>query len=823
MSTETIKNRELVAEMEESYLDYAMSVIVSRALPDVRDGLKPVHRRILYSMHNLGLRHNVKYRKSALVVGDVLGKYHPHGDVAVYDSMVRMAQDFSFRYPLVDGQGNFGSMDGDGAAAMRYTECKMTKGAEDMLVDIEKETVDFVPNYDASREEPKVLPTRLPQLLLNGTMGIAVGMATNIPPHNLGEVVDALIHLLDNPEASVEDLMQFIKGPDFPTGGTIFNKQDILQAYATGKGRIVTRAQAEIEEGKRGFQIVVREIAYQTNKAQTIIKIVDLIKSGKIEGIRDIRDESDRDGVRVVIELKKDAQPNKVLNKLFLYTDLQKAFNVNMLALVDGIQPRVLGLKDVMEYFIAHRKEVVRRRTEFELKKAKERMHILEGLKKALDHIDEIIAVIKKAATKEIAHQKLMEKFKFSDLQTTAILEMKLQTLAGLERKKIEDELEEKRKLVEKLEKILASVQLVIGIIKEELLEIREKYADERKTKVMSRGVKDFSQEDLVAEEDTMIVVTKSGYVKRVSPKNYKTQHRGGKGVIGTSQKSDDAVSHMFIASTHADILFFTTLGRVFQMKAYELPEFSRTAKGQALVNFLQLGSEEKVSAIISLFNGNAPKYFFFVTKKGVIKKTEREAFANVRKNGLIALKLKEGDELRWVKGSSGEDEIILISSFGQAIRFFEKEARPLGRSAAGIRGMRLKENDSVVGMDIVSKDSLDPFLLNVSANGVGKFTKLKEYRTQGRGGSGIRTIKVTKKTGALVVGQIITKDQIAKKDLILTSLGGHVIRTPLSRIPILGRNAQGVRLLRLSEGDGVSSGDIIETEEVIEQTNDTL
>lgn len=813
MSNEIIKDRGLVTEMEESYLDYAMSVIVSRALPDVRDGLKPVHRRILYAMHQLGLRHNVKYRKSALVVGDVLGKYHPHGDVAVYDSMVRMAQDFSFRYPLVDGQGNFGSMDGDGAAAMRYTECRMEKTAEDLLIDIEKETVNFAPNYDASRLEPRVLPTRLPQLLLNGTMGIAVGMATNIPPHNLGEVVDALILLLENPEATVEDLMEFIKGPDFPTGGTIFNKQDILQAYATGRGRIVTRAEAEIKEGKKGFQIVVSEIAYQTNKAQTIIKIVDLVKSGKIEGIRDIRDESDRDGVRIVIELKKDAQPNKVLNKLFLYTDLQKAFNVNMLALVDGIQPRVLSLKDVMEYFITHRKEVVRRRTEFELKKARERMHILEGLKKALDHIDEIIAVIKQSKTKEIAHEKLRAKFKFSELQATAILEMRLQTLAGLERKKIEDELEEKRKLVAKLEEILASEKLIIGIIKDELVEIKEKYSDKRRTKVMARGVKDFSKEDLVAEEDTMIVVTKSGYVKRVSPKNYKVQNRGGKGVMGGNQSMEDVVSHMFIASTHADILFFTTLGRVFQMKAHELPEFSRTAKGQALVNFLQLGSDEKVSAVISLFGQDLPKYFVFATKKGVIKKTEREAFANVRKNGLIALRIKDEDKLRWVKGSSGNDEIILVSALGQAIRFFEKEARPLGRSAAGIRGMRLKTNDSVVGVNVIPENSSDAFLLNVSANGVGKFTKIKEYRTQGRGGSGIRTIKITKKTGNLVVGQILTKEQIEKNDLLLTSMSGHVIRTPLSKIPVLGRNAQGVRLIRLGEGDSVSSGDIIETE----------
>ena len=526
MSKETIKDREIVNEMEESYLDYAMSVIVSRALPDVRDGLKPVHRRILYAMNQLGLRHNVKYRKSALVVGDVLGKYHPHGDVAVYDTLVRMAQNFSFRYPLIDGQGNFGSMDGDNAAAMRYTECRMAKVSGEILMDIEKETVNFIDNYDASRQEPRVLPSRLPQLLLNGTMGIAVGMATNIHPHNLGEVSDALMHLIDNPEANVEELMEFIKGPDFPTGGTIFNRQDILQAYATGKGRIVTRAQAEIEETKKGHRIVVRETVYQTNKAQTIAKIADLAKSGKLEGIRDIRDESDKEGVRIVIELKKDSHPNKVLNKLYLMTDFQKAFNVNMLALVDGIQPKVLGLKDVMEYFLIHREVVVRRRTKYDLKKAKERMHILEGLKKALDHIDQVIATIKKSKTKEIAHKNLRKKLKFSGVQATAILEMKLQTLAGLERKKIDDELNEKKKLIEYLESILASDKLLKEVIKKEILEIKEQYADPRRTRVMARGIKDFSAEDLIPQEDTMVVVTKSGYIKRMSQKNYRSQHR---------------------------------------------------------------------------------------------------------------------------------------------------------------------------------------------------------------------------------------------------------------------------------------------------------
>jgi len=820
---DTIKDREIVSEMEESYLDYAMSVIVSRALPDVRDGLKPVHRRILYAMHQLGLRHNVKYRKSALVVGDVLGKYHPHGDSAVYDSMVRMAQDFSFRYPLVDGQGNFGSMDGDNAAAMRYTECRMARIAEEILSDIEKETVDFIDNYDASRKEPRVMPSRLPQLLLNGTMGIAVGMATNIPPHNLGEVVDALAHLLDNPEASVEELMGYVKGPDFPTGGTIFNRQEILQAYATGKGRIITRAEAQIEETKKGYRIIVKEIAYQTNKAQTIIKIVELVKSGRLEGIRDIRDESDKDGVRIVIELKRDAHPNKILNKLYLLTDLQKSFNVNMLALVDGIQPKVLGLKDVMEFFLEHRKIVVRRRTEFDLRKAKERMHILEGLKKALDFIDEVIALIKKSSTKEIAHQNLIKKFKFSELQATAILEMRLQTLAGLERKKIDDELEEKRKLIESLEAILSDEKLLKGVIKKEILAIREQYADPRRTKVMVRGIKDFSAEDLIPQEDTLVVVTKSGYIKRMSPKNYRSQHRGGKGVMGGSHKTDDTISHMFITDTHADILFFTSLGRVFQLKAYELPDFSRVARGQALVNFLNLSSEEKISAIIGLSKDNLPEYFFFVTKKGIVKKTERSDYDTVRRSGLIAIRLKKGDELCWVMGSSGQDEVILVSAHGQSIRFDEKEARSMGRSAAGVRGMKLKDKDYIVGISIFKKEENGGLLLNISENGIGKFSKLSEYRKQKRGGSGIRTMRVTPKTGLLVTAQITSADIRKKNDLILTSLEGQIIRTPMKNIPILGRNTQGVKIIRLDKEDKVSSGDMLEVEKELIGKNGTI
>jgi len=810
MEKETVKNREIVNEMEESYLDYAMSVIVARALPDARDGLKPVHRRILYAMHKLGLKHNVKYRKSALVVGDVLGKYHPHGDSAVYDTLVRMAQDFSFRYTLVDGQGNFGSMDGDRAAAMRYTECRMTKAAEDLLMDIEKETVDFVDNYDASRKEPRVLPASLPQLLLNGTTGIAVGMATNIPPHNLGELIDALIYLLDKPEAEVEELMEFVKGPDFPTGGVMYNKKDILQAYATGRGKIITRAEAEIEEAKRGWQIVVKEITYQTNKSQTIAKIADLAKSGRIDGIRDVRDESDKDGVRIVIELKKDAQPQKALNKLYLYTDLQKAFNVNMLALSDGLQPKVLGLKDLLEIFLNHRREVVKRRTEFDLKKTKERIHILEGLKKALDFIDAVIKTIKASKTKEIAHKNLMKKFKLSDLQATAILEMKLQTLAGLERKKIEDELKEKRKLAKYLESILNSKKKLEKVIEDELNSIKDKYADDRKTKVLARGIKEFSQEDLVPQEDTIIVATKSGYIKRVNPSAYKAQHRGGKGIMGAGHKTDDNISHFISTDTHANILFFTSKGRAFDLKAYDLPEASRTAKGQALVNFLNLEANEKVSSIISLDKEDKAKYFLFATRNGVIKKTRKEAFANLRRNGLIAIKLRGKDKLLWVKASTKGDDIVLVSSNGQAIRFSESNLRPLGRPASGVRGMKLKGDDHIVGMEIIPKEKADSFFLAVSENGIGKITKIKAYRRQGRGGSGIRTIKVTPKTGNLVVAILVTKEEKEKYDLLLTSAKGQVIRTPLNKISVLGRNTQGVKLMNLSSGDKVAYGDFI-------------
>lgn len=803
---------QITQEMQDSYLDYAMSVIVQRALPDVRDGLKPVHRRILYAMHDIGLRPQAKFKKSATVVGEVLGKYHPHGDAAVYESMVRMAQDFSMRYPLVHGQGNFGSMDGDNAAAMRYTECKLKQISEEILADIDKNTVDFIDNYDKSRKEPSVLPAKVPQLLLNGTVGIAVGMATSIPPHNLGEIIDATNLLIDKPDASVEDLMQFVKGPDFPTGGYIFGHKDILQAYSTGRGRIDMRAKVDIVENQKGkFQIIVTEMVYQVNKANLIEKIADLVKEKKIEGIRDLRDESDRDGVRVVIDLKNDAYPKKVLNKLYQYTDLQKAFHLNMLALVEGIQPRVLNLKMVLEYFIKYREEVVRRRTQFELDRAKERAHILEGLSIALDHIDAIIKTIKKSPTKEEAHAALMKNFKLSDRQADAILEMKLQALAGLERKKIKDELEEKRLLIKNLEAILKSRAKVLGIIKTELGEIKEKYADERRTKVYRNAIGEFSQEDLVPSEDVIVTITKEGYIKRMSPQIYHVQHRGGKGVIGATMKEEDVVEHFFTTNTHNNLLFFTNLGRVFQAKAYEIPASTRTAKGQAIVNFLQLSQEEDVTAVVSLASKEEIKFLVMATKNGIIKKTEIEEFSNVRRSGLIAINLKKGDELRWVKPSGGTDEITVVAFNGQSIRFKEKDIRSMGRNASGVTAMRLKPNVEVVGMDVIpaSKTKGIRYILTVTENGFGKMSDLKFYKVQRRSGSGIKTAIINNKTGKLIGAKEI-EESVIEKDLIIVSRKGQIIRIPISSIAKSGRATQGVRIMRLDSGDKIASITII-------------
>ena len=800
---------QLVEEMQTSYLDYAMSVIVARALPDVRDGLKPVHRRILYAMWSLGLRHTAKFLKSARVVGDVMGKYHPHGDSAIYDSMVRMAQEFSLRNPLVNGQGNFGSMDGDSAAAMRYTEAKLQHIAEELLYDIEKDTVNFGPNYDGSQKEPHVLPSKLPNLLLNGSMGIAVGMATNIPPHNLGEVCDGVTALIENPKITVEELTEFIKGPDFPTGGIIYNKQDIKEAYATGRGGIVIRAKTDIQEDKAGkFKIIVNEVPYQVNKANLIEKIATLVQEKKLDGIRDLRDESNKDGVRVVIELKKDSYPKKILNRLYKLTDLQTTFHVNMIALIDGIQPRVLNLKTVLEEFVKHRQEVIKRRTEFDLSKAKERAHILEGLKKALDKIDAVINTIRKSKDKDEAKANLMKKFKFSDRQTVAILEMRLQQLANLERKKIEDELKEKKALIKELETLLASGKKILGVVKKEIKEVKEKYSDERRTQIIPHGVKEFNMEDLIPNEPTIVMATRDGYIKRIPPETFKTQHRGGKGVVGLTTKEEDVVDIMMSTNTHDNMLFFTTRGRVFQLRAYEIPQASRTAKGQALVNFLQLAPNEKVSAILSMADINKYKFLVMVTNKGTIKKTKIEDFSNVRRSGLIALKLKTDDMLEWVRPSTGKDDIVLTTSQGQAIRFREAGVRAMGRTASGVRGLKLKSTDEIVGMGIVSPELVKKKVLElmvISENGLGKRTSLLEYKVQGRGGSGIKTMAVTAKTGKIISARIVnnTEDQ----DLMLISVKGQVVRTPMKSVSTLGRATQGVRIMRFKqEGDTVAS-----------------
>jgi DNA gyrase subunit A len=807
---------QLVDEMRNSYLDYAMSVIIMRALPDVRDGLKPVHRRILYAMWGLGLKHTSKFLKSARVVGDVMGKYHPHGDAAIYDSLVRMAQDFSMRHPLVHGQGNFGSMDGDPAAAMRYTEAKLKAISEDLLFDIEKNTVNFTPNYDGSTKEPQVMPTKIPNLLLNGSMGIAVGMATNIPPHNLEELCNGVSALIDNPKITVDEISEHIKGPDFPTGGIIYNKKDITAAYATGRGGVVLRAKTDIQEKKSGmFQIIITEIPYQVNKANLLEKIANLVQEKKLDGIKDLRDESNKEGVRIVVELKKDSYPKKVLNRLYKLTELQTTFHLNMIALIDGIQPRLLNLKTILEEFIKHRQEVIRRRTEFDLQKAKDRAHILEGLKKALDKIDIIINIIRKSKDKEEAKINLIKKFKFSDRQTTAILEMKLQQLANLERKKIEDELKEKLALIKELETLLASPKRILGVIKKEVTEVKEKYGEERRTKIIAHGVKEFSMEDLVPNEPTILMATRDGYIKRMPTDTFRTQGRGGKGVVGLTTKEEDVVDQLIATNTHDNILFFTTRGRVFQLRAYDVPQATRTSKGQALVNFLQLAPNEKVSAILSMDDVSKYKYLIMVTNKGTIKKTALEDFANVRSSGLIALKIRPDDMLEWVRPSTGKDEIMIVTSCGQAIRFKESGVRPMGRTASGVRGMKLKSTDEVVGMDVVSPNLVGKNILKllvVSANGLGKKTNIKEYKVQGRGGSGIKTMSVTEKTGKIISAKVINSTDT--QDIMLISVKGQVVRTPLKSVSTLGRATQGVRIMRFKQaGDKVASTAILEVE----------
>lgn len=802
-----VLDRSVEEEMETSYLKYSMSVIVARALPDVRDGLKPVHRRILYVMNKNNLTAGAKHTKSAQIVGDVMGKYHPHGDTAIYDAMVRLAQPFSTRYPLVDGQGNFGSMDGDPAAAYRYTEARMTKASEALLEDIDKETVPFRDNFDGSHQEPEVLPAKLPNLLLNGQIGIAVGMATNIPPHNLGELVDATLTQIDNPAATLDDLMVHLKGPDFPTGAIVYGKESIRTAFATGRGGVVVRGVANIEESAKGRnRIVITEIPYAVNKAGLVEKIADLVREKRLTGINDIRDESSRGSVRVVIDLKKDAYPKKLLNQLYKLTPLQSAFHYNMLALIDGIQPRVLGVQDVINEHIKHRQNVIRKRTEFELRKAQDRAHVLEGLKTALDHIDEVIKTIRASATSEVAQVNLIKKFKLTEIQAKAILAMQLRTLAGLERKKIEDELADLIKLIAKLQSILASESEIFKIIKEELVELKRQFADPRRTKIVATELGKLSDEDLVPEEQVVVTLTSANYIKRTSIVDYKRQGRGGKGRRGMATREEDIIEHVVNSSTHDYLLFFTNKGRVFRIKTYEVPAVGLNAKGVAIINLLQLQPEEDVSSVINISKQKLGSgHLLMCTVRGVVKKTPFEQYQNVRASGLIAIKLDEGDELKWIRMTSGDDEVIISTAQGQAIRFSEKDARPMGRASRGVRGIRLRTGDHVIGMDIVQKDSS---LFVISEYGYGKRTKVEQFTAHRRGGVGIRSAIVNKKTGKLVgVKTLVGVDQ----EVIIISTSGQTIRLGLKNIPQLGRATQGVRIMRLNEGDSVASLALVE------------
>ncbi|QQS17787.1 DNA gyrase subunit A [Candidatus Saccharibacteria bacterium] len=794
--------------MENSFLRYSMSVIIDRALPDVRDGLKPVHRRILYTMEKNGWRPGTKFVKSARIVGDVMGKYHPHGDSAIYDAMVRLAQNWTMRYCLVEGQGNFGSMDGDPPAANRYTEARMHKVGAELLVDLDKETVDFRDNYDGTLKEPTVLPAKLPQLLLNGQMGIAVGMATNIPTHNLSELCDAIVHLIDNgvDNTTTEDLLTYVKGPDFPTGGIVYGGAPMKQAYLTGRGSVVIRAVAEIEEGRKGrHQIVVTEIPYGVNKATLQERMADLVNEKKIGSIYDIRDESARGNVRLVIELKKDAYPKKILNQLFKMTSLQTSFHYNMLALVDGIQPRILGLKDILTEYLKHREIVVRRRTEYELKKARERAHILEGLKIALDNIDAVIALIRASKSYEEARDGLMKQFKLSEIQAQAILAMQLRKLTGLERQAIEDELKELHKLIKELESILADEQKILAIIREELLEMKEKYGDDRRTQIINHEIGKMSEEDVIPEENVVILLTTENYIKRTLVSDYRRQNRGGKGKRGVTTKEADIVDQLITCNTHDFLSFFTNKGRVFRLRAYEVPAASLQAKGVAAVNLLQLQPDEKITSIIkSEKDANDDGYLFMTTVNGTVKKTAVKDYANIRQTGLIAIKLDEGDELRWVKRSSGKEDIVISTSFGQAIRFNEQDARPMGRSARGVRGIRLRPGDSVVGMDLAEEGKN---LLLLSENGYGKMTKVANFPSHRRGGIGIKAAVVSGKTGNLITVKALDTDA---SEIIAISAGGQTIRVALKDIPLLGRATQGVRIMRLADSDSVASVGLI-------------
>lgn len=786
----------LEEEMKNSYIDYAMSVIVTRALPDVRDGLKPVHRRILYAMQEAGMTPGKPYKKSARIVGEVLGKYHPHGDSSVYDATVRMAQDFSSRYMMVDGHGNFGSVDGDSAAAMRYTEVRMSRIAETMLDDIDKDTVNFVPNYDESLKEPSVLPAKIPNLLVNGSSGIAVGMATNIPPHNLGEVIDALIMMIDNPEVSIADLMMAIKGPDFPTGGLILGREGIKRAYLTGRGIVKMRAQARIEKMANGKpRILVTEIPYQVNKARLIEKIAELVRDKSIDGITDLRDESDRKGMRIVIELRRDSNPDVILNQLYKHTQLQEAFGIIMLALVDG-HPRVLNLHQVLTYYLAHQKEVITRRTRFELAKAKARAHILEGLKIALDHLDAVIAAIRRSQTVDIARAALMDNFALSEKQSQAILDMRLQRLTGLERQKIEDEYKDILETIAWLEGVLADEHKVFQLVKEELLDVKKRFADARRT-VITSDVSNLEMEDLIAEEDIVLTITHGGYIKRLPVDTYRSQKRGGRGVTGMGTKEEDFVEHLFIATTHHNILFFTNRGKVYRLKGYELPEAGRTAKGAAIVNLLPMEAKEKITAVIPIKEFSANRYLFMATQKGVIKKTELSEFDTARKTGLIALSLDEDDDLIDVRLTNGEQHIIMGTRDGMAIHFSEKDVRFMGRTAHGVKGINLRKGDLVVGMDTAKKDGE---VLTVTAEGYGKRTEVSQYPLQSRGGRGTINNKVNEKTGKVIGLKVVRPGQ----ELMLISSDGIIIRIDMEEVSMIGRNTQGVKLMKIGENDKV-------------------
>jgi DNA gyrase subunit A len=797
----------ITGEMETAYLDYAMSVITSRALPDVRDGLKPVHRRILYSMRLNGLTSTAKFKKSATVVGDVLGNFHPHGDSAVYESMVKLVQPFSTRYPLVIGQGNFGSIDGDSAAAYRYTEAKMSKVAEELLRDLEKDTVDWRPNFDGTKKEPVVLPAAAPNLLLLGSLGIAVGMATNIPPHNLREVAAAVAHLIDNPGASTDDLLKFVKGPDFPTGAIAFNQKDIAHAYANGRGGVTVRGEAEIVEDKKGaFAIIITSIPYRVNKADMQEKIADLVREKKIEGIREMRDESTND-IRVVIELKAGAQPQTVLNKLYKHTQLEDTFHYNMVALVDGI-PQTLSLKVILEEYIKHRADVIRRRTQYDLNKAKDREHILLGLKKALDHIDAIIKLIRASKDVPTAHAALMKEFKFSAIQAQAILDMRLQKLAGLERKKIEDELKEIQKLIKELEAILKSKAKMMSIVKEDLLEVAEKFGDDRRTKIVKGGVKQLNPEDLVPDDESVLVLTQGGYVKRTNPEEYKVQKRGGVGVVDLNTKEEDVVTTLLTTSAHSDLLFFTNAGKVYKSKMYEIPEGKKATRGKSIMNFLPLGSEEKVTSVLAVrkeeWDGDWGLMMF--TQHGVAKKSDASAFKDVRRSGLIAITLKDDDALIAARFVGKGDELSLVTKGGQSIRFKEADVREMGRTASGVTAMKLGKNDEIVSADVITKGAKDREILIVTEDGYGKSTPAKEYKVQNRGGSGIKTVKVTDKTGKVVCGIVISPEERAEGELVIMSKKGQVIKLPLKDVPVLGRDTQGVRVMKMRAGDSIAS-----------------